>query len=552
MELMNKTIHRSNVLASTCGKVAVHTGAAAFELLADTGFQKSWDELYKTCPWGTVFQSRGFVATWYQLYQMSYMPVLVTCLEHNKLTGLLAMAKDKKGGIIGAGANQAEYQVWLAAAFNKGFIQKALSSIRYCFPWSGIQFKYIPSKAPITWIINNAAWKNCCVVRKHQQPLLRLDEAAMDKELKKKNRREKVNRLNRLGVLQFERITDNTTFVSILDQLVLQYDFRQGARYNKTFFQADPLRKTFLSLLFEQNLLHATVLKLDNTIIASNVGVKGKGLVHLQGVNTHDPFYAKYSPGILHFLMLGKQLAQEKIEVFDLTPGKDPYKESLANDFSTVYELYIGSAFGSIIKRWSYRFSDLLKVHLTRMGVKESEWRKTKERVAGLKDQFQHIRYQGLIGSIKSVVQQLRAPRDYMVFTAPVDKLLPRVAPAIKVRENSLGDLLLYEARGSWITRWAFLQAAMRRLEVGERCYTWCREDRLLACAWLSNKEEKTAQLQEFYCHPDGREQYGAFVAAVTAAVAGSTVQQVQAVVPANDTTTLHHLQAIGFQCIGS
>jgi hypothetical protein len=60
-------------------------------------------------------------------------------------------------------------------------------------------------------------------------------------------------------------------FSSIFDELTAQYDFRKAAMYNKAPFRKDPLKKKFLLALFEQQILHVTVLKLNDEIIASNV-----------------------------------------------------------------------------------------------------------------------------------------------------------------------------------------------------------------------------------------------------------------------------------------
>src|SRR5687768_18143535 len=54
--------------------------------------------------------------------------------------------------------------------------------------------------------------------------------------------------------------------------------------------------------------------------------------LHLQGINSFAAAYARYSPGIIHFLLLGKLLAEEGVAVFDLTPGADAYKDTLATD----------------------------------------------------------------------------------------------------------------------------------------------------------------------------------------------------------------------------
>jgi hypothetical protein len=59
------------------GEIEMHAGDEVFELLAEKSIQLGWDTLYKLCPWATVFQSRLFVTTWYQIYGKEYEPILI-------------------------------------------------------------------------------------------------------------------------------------------------------------------------------------------------------------------------------------------------------------------------------------------------------------------------------------------------------------------------------------------------------------------------------------------------------------------------------------------
>ncbi|WP_461491812.1 GNAT family N-acetyltransferase, partial [Pontibacter sp. HJ8] len=201
------------------------------------------------------------------------MPVVVIKTNGAKLTGLFTLAKDLHGRITGAGTNQAEYQVWLASsADSRDFFRDALSEIRRKFPQSNITLKYIPATAPLDWAESGMLRKTPYFLRSAGHPLVVINKDNIAQELKKKNRREKINRLKRMGELRFEKITDRQTFTAIIDELAIQSDFRKGAMYNKSVFQSEPFRKDFLCSLFDQNILHATLLRLNEEIISSNVG----------------------------------------------------------------------------------------------------------------------------------------------------------------------------------------------------------------------------------------------------------------------------------------
>lgn len=128
-------------------EIELLVGDDVLKHLLDEELILGWDILYNSCPWSTVFQSREYVTSWYQVYSETYLPILVKGVFGNQLNSLIALARDKDGVITGAGANQAEYQVWLAPAFNESsFIKRALILVLERFPKDSIRLKYVPKK----------------------------------------------------------------------------------------------------------------------------------------------------------------------------------------------------------------------------------------------------------------------------------------------------------------------------------------------------------------------------------------------------------------------
>src|SRR5206468_1703478 len=82
---------------SESNKIVLLKGKEVLSMLDVPEFQHEWDTLYKNCGWGTVFQSRSFVATWYRIYHKEYLPVLVIEQCKEKLISLLAMAVNCSG-----------------------------------------------------------------------------------------------------------------------------------------------------------------------------------------------------------------------------------------------------------------------------------------------------------------------------------------------------------------------------------------------------------------------------------------------------------------------
>jgi len=510
------------------GSTELLAGEAVLNLLEDTRFMNGWNHLYNTCPWATVFQSPSFVATWYRIYAKEYkfLPIVIKTECAGKLTALLTLAKDNNGLITGAGANQAEYQVWLTAGENdETFMRSALTEIHRFFPRNKLLLKYIPAGVSLNFTKKDPVWHNRCFVKTHPQPLMIINDSHLTSELKKKNRKEKINRLKRLGELKFERISDYKTFASVFDDLAVQSDFRKGAMYNKIAFKTDPLRKKFLLALFEQNNLHATVLKLNNNIISCNVSVQGYNQLYLQGINSFAAGFARYSPGIIHFLMLGKLMAEEGVAIFDLTPGADAYKETLATDHSVAYTLSIGNNFHSFTNRLQAGLNDYFKKAATIAGIKPDTLKKWLRNFTLHKEKFVRVTTHGFrplfayfFNKLKWRTQTTTCWIVPDVFTTPASSLL-------SIQKDNLNNLLDFDQRDIRYSQQEFLANAMQRFEEGAHCYTWSEDGLLLGCAWITNMKTEgwIISMSGIYCHPKGRKQFPLFLKSVAAEAAIDT-----------------------------
>jgi CelD/BcsL family acetyltransferase involved in cellulose biosynthesis len=521
--------HATATLPVSTQGIEVLIGEEVFDELSDEGFQRGWDELYEACPWGTVFQSRGFVACWYRTYRHDYLPVLLRGGGEGRLTGLLALALPLGGGgrLVGAGHFEAEYQCWLTAeAEGESFITAALAALQERLPGHALHLRFLPPGAPLAWATADPHWRAQCVLEPARRPLMDMADPQLPKLLKLSGQnKSKLNRLRRLGEVRLERVTDAAAFSAMLGELAVQYDFRQGALFNKNRFREDPLKAVFLQELFRLGLLHATVLKVNEEVIAAMVAVSGQNWVHLQGLNIHSPLYARHSPGILHFFMLGKMLADEGAAVFDLTPGGDPYKERFATRHDVVHTLTI-AANPSIRRKKQIR--KIIQAYLTQAGMRPMSVE------LGIKRKIYTIRKALLsakeIGLIKTLSDQVKAtwyakfPKAYLI------KLPQDPKTQTTIRKDSLTDLLDFKSKGTSLTRWDFLEDAMRRLEAGEHSFTLARGGRLLACAWLRAPKagamagrftlpEGAAALHGIYCHPDHIDEFDSFVSATAQSI---------------------------------
>jgi CelD/BcsL family acetyltransferase involved in cellulose biosynthesis len=519
------------------GTTELLMGPPVLKLLESSGFLDEWKQLYTACPWATVFQSPSFVATWYRVYGSAYLPILIKTENAGKLTGLLTLAKDKKGLITGAGANQAEYQVWLTAdEKDETFIKNALAKLYRFFPRNRILLKYIPAGVPLQFTQKDPPWNKRCFVKSSPQPVMVINEEHFTSELKKKNRREKINRLKRLGELKFERISDYNEFNAVFDELALQSDFRKGAMYNKVAFKTDPFRKTFLLSLFKQNNIHATVLKINDQIIAANVSIGTNKQLHLQGINSFAASLARHSPGIIHFLMLGKLLAEEGVNVFDLTPGADAYKEVLATDHSVAYTLSIGNKYHNIFNRLQTGVNSNFKKAAIIAGIKPDALKKVKRTFTLYRNKFMHVARQGFIQTTRYMIDQFnRSSKTSKCWAVQNDSSSSGI---FNLQYDDLKELLDFDQQEIKYSQQEFLADAMRRFEEGAHCYTWTDNGLLLGCAWIANMqsaitgynfgnetEDFILSLSGIYCHRKGRKGFPMFLRSIANALALDTIQ---------------------------
>jgi CelD/BcsL family acetyltransferase involved in cellulose biosynthesis len=535
--------------------ISLLTGEEVWTLLAKDSFQSAWDHLYASCPWATVFQSRAFVITWYQTYHQNYMPIVVLSEQDGQLTGLFTLAllapalqntktKAKRPKIVGAGRFDAEYQTWLASACGgENFIKAALLRLGQAFPNVNIHLRFLPSQTPLKWL-EEPHWKQRMVLQTFSRPLMELRDPDLSKKFRKTEFRNKLNRLKRLGQVDFHRIKNMEEFVPLLDELAVQYDFRQGAMFNKNNFKEDPLKIPFFHSLFAQNLLHVSVLKINGQLLSSIVAIAQQNWVHLGGINTHTPFQAKfYSPGFAHFIMLGQHLAQEGFAVFDLTPGGDFYKERMATTHDEVYELVISNSPIYRMKRQLRKqyYKKITQAGKWPMGVEVS----LKKKLYLLKARLRQVKKEGVFKTVLKKIKTAVGSQTNKIYKFSAIGTSPMVG--FPFQQNSLRDLLCYETRGVWPSRWEFMATAMRHLEGGQTVYSFSEGERLLGCVWLSTEGEQL-QLQSFYCHPDAADRYPDFVAAVADAVVQEHPERpLSAQVREGEKTICQSVEAAGF-----
>ncbi len=544
-------------------QVSLLRGQAAEAALSDPRFLAHWRNLHGSCPHATAFQSPGFVCTWYRAYCAQWQPVIAQSAQADgELAALWLLAHDPVAGLLAhAGTHQAEYQVWLALpGTDAAFLSAAWKQLKRALAFSALGFKFLPNATLADTLASVDGMHDCAKIRSHRRPLLKLDAEAVKASFSKKSNKSRFNRLKRLGTIEFRRLTDPAELDLFFDKLIAFYDFRQGAINSSTPFREDRHKRAFHRALLADgdSGAYVTVTMLDGEPIAAFWGSDSGHCVHL-GMLFYSPFLAEHSPGKLHIMDLSAQLLRDGIQVLDLTPGGDAWKDRFANDHDTVAEAIVYRS--TLARRRADGQEHLLQLArrcAAAAGVSTATVRSFTHRLVRVRP--------------AQVIRKLRdwttIDREFRVYRAT--RILAASQHADdRVRCNALPDLLSFEAGESWQSRDGFLSSALERIENGTRAYSVCIDDRLAHVGWLTHglqsymtevKQSMTfpvgsVALFDFYSHPNfrGRGLYRATIShMLQQAFTDEAIAYAYISVLADNAPSRHVIEKMGFEYQGS
>ncbi len=525
-------------------------------------FLDQWKRLYIECPWGTPFQSPEFVTTWFNSYKSMYSPIIIG-LENNEhiLVGLLILALQKNSNqLVVAGAHQAEYQCWLASPdCPDDFLIRALVALDNAkLRAETLRFKYLPKNALTQPLLESKRYLKVVKLVNHQRPLMAINGENIEKSFRKKSNKSRFNRLKKLGELRFRKILDTSCFENTFDRIIKFYDLRQGAINNSFPFLDDPQKKDFHLKLLKNHpdLLHITITTLDDNLVSAHIGVIGKNAVHL-AILAYSPFYANHSPGKLHLMQLGRQLSEENIELLDLTPGGDLWKERFSNDHDEVYELIIYK------NQWEKTLEYVKDEGLTILKKCLMTFSITPDRLKQLFSKIRRINIKSIINILQCFIPSMVEMRIYRYALASSQQFEPKAG---RMEKNSIANLLKFYATESWQDKQLFASSVLHRLENGEHCYSFSSNNKLLHYGWLIEEQRdsfisevqqnyqyppKSAVLYDFYTSPCARGQ-GLYQENIKQIILDASmlenVEYIYISVKADNAPSRHVIEKLGFE----
>jgi CelD/BcsL family acetyltransferase involved in cellulose biosynthesis len=432
--------------------------------------------LWADCPWATVYQAAPFVTTWFDAYHEVQDPLLIIAREAGQLSGIFFLARSRLDGHVHhAGTWHAEYQGWLARPGRSRDFLRAAARL-----WPRVNVKqfrlhFAAPRLPLDWIpdVGAGTWAQ---VAWHRRGLMAVDAASPAREaLRKKSNKSKISRLSQHGPLRLEQLRSSASLLEVFQEIIDFCDLRQGAINASTPFRSDPRKRDFyLALLDQESLLHATVLRAGESVVAAHLGAIDREHVSL-GVIAHSPFLAAHSPGKFLIYYLAALLDAQGYRQFDLTPGGE-YKDRFATSEDLVPSV-------------SFQFSQWTRAKATGRGWAAKTVRKLGadvmlERAAtgvvarALKTVGQRPVHAARIG-LRRVRRSLGYSGEFRFYRMPVAEIPASGARTLRI--NSIADLLLCDER----RKRAFLSAALARFERGQVSFTQATNDLLLHDSWL-------------------------------------------------------------------
>jgi len=316
--------------------------------------------------------------------------------------------------------------------------------------------------------------------------LMQIGDGKSFQDTLRKKKQSKINRLKRLGHLHLDRIHDPKELGVIFDEILCYLELRLRAIQNLSHLEHDPLKKKFyMNLLRLPGMLHVTALRVDDRLISAQIHNYNEDQACL-GLITHSPFYAKYSPGELHILMMGVELAQEEIAYFDLTPGGH-YKDRYATQHDEVYAVNI---FFNRSHCTRYKIKRKL-IELGKSALQAFHFtpEQAKDAFAALRDwqeKWGRLKPTALLpAAVRRLQQALWYTEELRVYVYALQRA-DRLPAARPLKRDYLPDVLAYqpmEPRQLPVNQ--FMKQALEKIEAGQHVYTQCSDGVLRQYAWL-------------------------------------------------------------------
>ena len=482
------------------------------KIISNETFISTWKYLAENTNHCTVIQEYGFVVSWYQSYLDKYKPLMVLGYdEQENIVGILPLAITYDIEKLSfAGDNQAEYHSWICLKeYEEEFLVHSLIAIKKEYKLRKWEWGWLPPGIDINWFNSELLKKSGIYINMvtSKSPLYNLENTdKLNKMIKHKSNKIKINRLRKEGELRVERIRDRDCAEKLLEVVIDQYNFRHLSLYNHIPFQSDKNKREWhlnqMDMMPENT--HFTVLWHGDELLACNIGCCTTDKV-LVGLISYDPIKGTNSPGNIFLIKLMEFIKEEGYKFLDLTPGGDRYKEHFCNEHATIVKPTICfNQYNRIKDHTSTSLRNIIKKRYTARDL------------ASIQSLIQK--------SISLLKIKVLEPRDstpsYFVYREKVDETIQNDTLPTLNRQR-YADLLLYQYIDGILPHKELAYNAMKKFERGDRLYTMVSNEKLITFVWVAysgkkhwrstlkekiNLTENSAFIYDFYTSDKARE----------------------------------------------
>ena len=498
-------------------------GEEAKKLLADKNFQQQWDRLYQDCLWATSFQSFSYSSIWYEEYSSHYEPVLALSYDaEDRLINLFPLARHiATQSVVCSGDNQTEYKAWLSSEDDSSsFFTQCMEDIKGINANDVFQMEYMPSQFVEYFNSLKLDHLNYAVEIK-KNPLVKFNTTPEPwASLKKKSNKSRLSRLKKVGELKIKLYNfsgqqkPEISGVELINMVKDSYDIRQGAMNSVLPFLDDNNKLAFFSRLLEESPdFRAIIMYLGDDFLASIIGPINKDGRLSNCIISHNPLFAKHSPGKFVIFMASQILHQDGVESLDLTPGGDAWKDRFANHYE---EVGVGSFYLTPYRQWIDQGKDRIRGIAKQLLVKADIKPDTiKEKIAVLKtlksDQLK------ILNEIKShqikALKELRSNpltalkelrtnslnaisrpshkehKPQTLYALPTDKAKAVEKNSI-LEVNNLSNYLKFNPDEIFSEKDSFFQHVLKKMQEGAQGYSYVEKSYLKCIFWLAHSQK--------------------------------------------------------------
>jgi len=457
-------------------------------MLENDEFVAAWRQLAKKTTGFTTLQEIEFVGTWYKIHG-EFLPVLSSAHDKKgELVGLICLAWHIENQFIThAGNNHAEYHGWLALPkVTSLFLGKTFQLIKNQFPIKKWEWGWMSPGLSAHYLEKIDIKGIGVMAEKCASPIWDLTKSdKLTSFQKSRSLKSKFNRYKKRGDYRIEVITNPDRTAEVLQRVRPQCDLRHEAINNSRPFEEDPHKISFCSALQNHSgILHVIAMWLDDQLLAFHLGISDNKRVCL-GLSSYDPSESKQSPGTLLLIELAKILTGQGYEIFDLTPGKDMYKERFANQHQALSKpTIIFTARTMYVEKIKYRIKDTVGRLLPLI---KTDIQTVLQQKKNLLEFLEISKLMGIGKLIRNFKEHLFSKK--VIYIYYLDNLAPDIKTPLdfKVLPQQYENLMMYKNQKSFGTRRRFLKEALEKFSNGEILFSATKNKELKWAGWLTN-----------------------------------------------------------------